>query len=242
MSDPNNPGQPAAPPPPPEPAAPAPQPAAPPPPPPAQGWQSTPQPPGAPPPAGGQPGMPAWSANITARNTISGPGGVALADAPSRFIALFIDFLVLGIVGWIVNTITTSILGDNWAGIFGIAYKTQSLLGAIVTVAVMIALTGIYFVYTWSRMNGQTLGSRVMKVSVRDAATGGAVTQSQAITRWLFLGLPWAINFLYGWAIGFLVSLLILVYYIYLVISIAQDPMRQGLHDKQAKTVVAKLG
>ena len=33
-----------------------------------------------------------------------------------------------------------------------------------------------------------------------------------------------------------------LVYYIYLIYSIATDPMRQGLHDKQAKTVVAKIG
>lgn len=242
MSDPNNPGQPGAPPPPPPAAPPPATPPPPPPGPPAQGWQSSPQPPGAPPPAGGQPGMPAWSSNITARNTIAGPGGLALADAPSRIIALFIDFIVLGIVGFIVNMVTTSIFGDNWLGVFGLAYKTQSLLGAIITVAVMLALTGIYFVYTWMRMNGQTLGGRVMKVSVRDAATGGAVTQSQAITRWLFLGVPWAVNFLYGWAIGWLISLLIFVYYVYLVISIAQDPMRQGLHDKQAKTVVAKLG
>ena len=38
------------------------------------------------------------------------------------------------------------------------------------------------------------------------------------------------------------ISLLVLVYYIYLTVSIAQDPLRQGLHDKQAKTVVVKLG
>jgi len=55
---------------------------------------------------GGQPGggMPAWSSNLTARGTIPGPGGLALADATSRFIAAFIDFLILGVIGYIVNT------------------------------------------------------------------------------------------------------------------------------------------
>ena len=185
---------------------------------------------------GGQPGssMPSWTSNLTARDTMAGPGGVALADGPSRYIALFIDFIILGIIGWIANTITTSIFGDNFLGIFGLQYKSQSLLGAIVTV--------LYFVYTWTKMNGQTIGMRVLKLSVRDAATGGPVTQNQAITRWVFLGLPWAINFLYGWAIGIIISLLVLVYYLYLIYTVATDPMRQGLHDKQAKTVVAKIG
>jgi len=193
--------------------------------------------------AGGQPGgAPAWTSNLTARNTMAGPGGIALADGPSRYIALFIDFIILGIVGWIVNTITTSIFGDNFLGFLGLAYKTQSLLGAIITVVVMLAVTGVYFIYTWTKMNGQTIGMRVLKLSVRDAASGGPITQNQAITRWVFLGLPWAINFLYGWAIGIIISLLVLVYYLYLIYTVATDPMRQGLHDKQAKTVVAKIG
>ena len=215
----------------------------PPPPPPPAGWQSTPQQPG-PPPMGGQPGggQPQWTSNLTARNTMAGPGGIALADGPSRYIALFIDFIILGIIGWIANAITTSIFGDNFLGIFGSTFKTQSLIGAIITVALMVAVTGIYFVYMWTKMNGATVGMRVLKLSVRDAATGGAITQNQAITRWVFLGLPWAINFLYGWSIGLIISLLILVYYLYLIYSIATDPMRQGLHDKQAKTVVAKIG
>ena len=234
MNDPNAPGgqQP-----------PAPQTPPPPPPPPA-GWQSTPQPPGPPPAGGGQPGgAPAWTNNLTARGTMAGPGGVALSDAPSRFIALFIDFIIIGIIGFIVNTITTSIFGDTlFGGIFGGTVKTQSLIGAIITVAILLAVTGVYFIYMWTRMAGQTLGMKVMKISVRDQATGGPITQGQAVTRWLFLGAPWAINFLYGWALGLIISLLILVYYIYLVYSIANDPLRQGLHDKQAKTVVAKIG
>jgi len=193
---------------------------------------------------GGQPGsgMPAWSANLTARNTIAGPGGVALADTPSRFIAAFIDFIILGIVGYIVNTIMTGILGDSFLGIFGLGtYKVPSLLSSLVTVVIMLVVSGAYFIYQWSRMNGVTLGSRVLKLSVRDAASGGAITQQQAITRWMYLGAPWALTFFYGWGIGIIISLLALVYYIYLLYTMAQSPTRQGLHDKQAKTVVAKV-
>lgn len=192
---------------------------------------------------GGQPGgMPGWTSNLTARGTMAGPGGVALADAPSRFIAAFIDFFILAIIGWILNAITTSIFGDNLLGIFGLQYKTQSLIGAVITVALLLAISGAYFIFMWTRMNGATLGMRVMKLAVRDQATGAPITQGQAINRWIFLGAPWAINFLYGWSLGIIISLLVLVYYIYLIVTIAQDPMRQGLHDKQAKTVVAKVG
>jgi uncharacterized RDD family membrane protein YckC len=186
--------------------------------------------------------MPSWTANITDQSTIGGPGGTALSGAPARLIGLFIDFIILGIVAYIVNILTTSIFGDNYAGIFGFAYRQQSLIGAIVAVAIMLVVTGAYFVLLWTRMAGQTVGMRVMKISVRDQASGGAITMNQAITRWLFLGAPWAINALYGWSIGWLLSVLIFVYYVYLVYSIATDPLRQGLHDKQAKTVVAKVG
>ena len=212
-----------------------------PPPPSGQGWQSTPQPPG-PPPMGGQPGsgMPGWTSNLTQQGTMPGPGGIALADAPQRIIACFIDFFILAIIGFIVNMITTSIFGDSLFGIFA-TIKVQSILGAIISVAVMLAVTGAYFIFMWSRMKGATVGMMVLKLQVRDQATGGAITQNQAITRWLFLGAPLALSWFYGWSFGFIVSLAILVYYIYLIISIGQGPMRQGLHDKQAKTVVAKV-
>ena len=91
-------------------------------------------------------------------------------------------------------------------------------------------------------MQGATIGMRALKLSVRDQATGGPISQSQAITRWLYLGAPFAVEYLYGWTLGIIVSIAVFVYYVYLVISIAQSPSRQGLHDKQAKTVVAKVG
>jgi uncharacterized RDD family membrane protein YckC len=180
--------------------------------------------------------MPSWTNNLTDRSTPAGPGGIALADAPNRIIALIIDFVILGIIGFVVNMVTTSVLGDPF--IFG---RIQSFMGSLVTVIVMLVVIGAYFVFMWTRMDGATVGMRVLKLSVRDAATGGPINQSQAITRFLFLGAPYALEYFYGWGLGIIVAILVFVYYLYLLYTVANDPMRQGLHDKQAKTVVAKM-
>lgn len=212
-----------------------------PPPPPEQGWQSTPQPPGAPPPAGGQPsGMPSWSSNITARGSIAGPAGVALADLPERIIAWVIDAIIIGVIGTILSTITTSILGDNLGGVFFTA-RFPSLVSSVVAAALLLAVSGVYFVGMWSRMGGATVGQKVLKLSVRDATSGQPIGQSQAITRWLVLGAPLAIWPLYAWSIlGWILWFAVIAYEIYLLVTTAQSPTRQGFHDKYAKTVVAK--
>jgi uncharacterized RDD family membrane protein YckC len=225
--------------------------------PPQQGWQSTPQQPGPPPPpppaAGGPPpmgqpggmgsGMPSWTNNITARGTISGPAGLALADLPDRIIAWVIDGIILSVAGYIVALITTSVLGDNLLGFLGIGtYKTASVISVIVALVIMLAASGAYFWYMWTQMGGASIGMKVMKVSVHDATSGGAISQNQALMRWAILWAPPAVFWgLYGWNIlTWLVWLLVIVLEIYLIVTTAQSPTRQGFHDKYANTVVAK--
>lgn len=214
------------------------QPPAAPPPPPSAGWQSTPTPPGAPPPAGGQPsGMPSWTNNLTARGTMSGPAGVALADLPDRIIAFVIDAIILGLVGYVLSIITTSILGDNF-----IVIRVANIVSSLVAGVLLLAISAGYFIYMWTKMNGSTLGQRIMKVAVRDASSGGPISQQQAINRWLFVGAPFAIWPLAQWSIiGWVLWIGVLVYEIYLLVTTAQSPTRQGFHDLQAKTVVAKV-
>ena len=225
--------------------------------PPQQGWQSTPQQPGPPPPpppppVGGPPagqpggmgsGMPSWTNNITARGTMAGPAGIALADVPDRIIAWIIDAIIVSIAGYIVALITTSILGDNFLGILGLAsFHTASFISVIVAVVVMLAVTAGYFWYMWTQMGGATVGMKVMKLSVRDATSGGAISQNQALMRWALLVAPIAVYWgLYGWNIlTWVVWLLVVVWEIYLLVTTAQSPTRQGLHDKYVNTVVAK--
>lgn len=217
-------------------------------PPPQQDWQSQPQQPAGPPPGSGQgpSGGPSWTSNITAQGTIAGPGGVSLADIPNRIIAIVIDFIILGLIGFVVSAVLGGIFvetrTENVLGI-PITVTGPSMIAQLLTAAVLVAISAAYFIYMWTRMNGATVGMQVLKLQVRDAASGGQVTQDQAIRRWLFLGGPQALGFLYVLpAIGILVSLAVLGYYIYLLVTTAQDPQRRGLHDKQANTVVAKVG
>jgi uncharacterized RDD family membrane protein YckC len=185
--------------------------------------------------------MPSWTNNLTARGTKPGPGGVALADFTDRAIAAFVDFLILGIIGAIVASVMTGILGEELlGGIFGVSVKVPSLVSSLATVVVMLVVSGAYFIGMWSRMGGATVGMKVMKLSVRDASTGAAVGQSAAINRWLLLGAPAVLSSIYGWGIGLILGIVVFVYYIYLAVTIAQSATRQGFHDTFAKTVVAK--
>lgn len=189
-------------------------------------------------------GMPSWTSNITARGTMAGPAGLALADIPDRLIAFVIDAIILGIAGFIVSTITTSVLGDTFSfgGIFVGTTKVPSLISTIVAVAIMAAVSAGYFVYMWTRMGGSTVGMRLMKVRVVDGMTGGPISQGQAINRWLTLGLPLALYQFYGWSlIGWLIALVAFGFLVYLLITTAQSPTRQGFHDNYAKTAVAKV-
>lgn len=207
--------------------------------PPQQNWQSTPQQPAPPPPGPSGSGTPSWTSNITASGTIPGPGGVALADTPNRIIAAVIDFVILGVIGFIVSAVSTSILGENFGGLFG-NFRVPSLLSTIVTVALMLVVSGAYFIGLWTRMDGATVGMKVLKLTVRDSAGGGPISQQQAINRWLLLGAPYALAWLQWGVLGLIASIAVLVYYIYLLVTVAQSPTRQGLHDQYAKTVVAK--
>ena len=228
-----------------DPNTPPPPPAAPPPaaPPPQQGWQSQPQQPG-PPPAGGGMGssMPSWTSNITDRNTIAGPAGTALGSVGERVVALIIDQIILGVVGFVLFSILGNVFTETRTeNVFGIPVPvtTISPIGNIVTVLILIVISAGYYIYQWTRMNGQTIGMRLFKLSVRDHDTGGVISQNQAIYRWGALAWPNIAYFL-PFA-GFLISLLGLAWYIFLLVTTAQDPQRQGWHDKFAKTVVAKL-
>lgn len=186
--------------------------------------------------------MPSWTANITDRNTIAGPAGTALGSVGERVVALIIDQFIIGIVGFVLfailgNFFTTTTTENT---IFGpITVQTVSPLGNIVTVVLLAGISAGYYIYQWMRMNGQTIGMRLFKLSVRDAATGGVISQNQAIYRWGALAWP----LLAYWIpfVGLIIWLLGIAWWVFLLVTTAQDPMRQGWHDKFAKTVVAKM-
>ena len=227
MTDPAQPGQP---PPPPPPATP---------------------PPSGPPPAGqpqaggnwgSQGTTPEWTQQAQNwRPATAAPGpapGVAYADLVTRIIALIIDAIILSIGLSIVFFIVAIVLG-------GFAFF-------LISAVVYAVASAAYFVYTWTTMRA-SLGQKLLNLMTVNEADGATLTQDQAIRRWAFLYGPAALAQVFALAPQFgttglgpllalsgLISLVVFGYEIYLLYTAANDPKRQGFHDKQAKTVVVK--
>ncbi len=165
--------------------------------------------------------------------------GIAYAELPVRIGALFIDGIILAIVGILVNSILVAIL---FASLFTVG-TGAFIIGGLIILVINVAIGAIYFVYTWTTMKASP-GQRILGLMTVNEADGSALTQNQAITRYLVMFAPGYIGSLasnvVGGVIGLLLSLIGLGWSIYLLYTTANDPKRQGFHDKYAKTVVVK--
>ena len=191
------------------------------PPPPPGGGYPPPPPPGGgypppPPPGGGYPPPPPL------------PGGYAPAPVPAygaqqvrfggfwiRFVAIFIDGLIVGIPVGIVSGIVSAVVA-------GSSNNSQAAGAAFTGIQLLVDLIGLvleigYFIYFWGK--GQTLGMRLFHLRVADATTGLPIGYGRAALRYL----------------GYLLSAI--VCYIGLIWA-AFDSRKQGWHDKIAGTVV----
>lgn len=206
----------------------------------------------APPPAVSAPagGMPSWTSQLTSTAPVAGPAGLYYADVPNRIIAQIIDAVLVGIVGLIVGIVVYAIVGPaqnvttvpDSNSLLGVRIETSTnwvptIIGAIVG----LAISAGYYIYTWTAMRG-TLGQKMLGMQVGNAADGATLTMDQAVRRWLALGgifsLAQFLNPLPG--LGLLIGLASLVWVIALLVTTAQSPTKQGLHDQFAKTVVVK--
>jgi uncharacterized RDD family membrane protein YckC len=213
----------------------------PPPPPPPQGWQSTPTPPG-PPPGGSGFGM---------GSSTMPPGpiaGTTIADFMTRLVAFIIDSIILGLINFLLNTVLFSALILSVGGLYVVIYAV-----------LIVVINAAYFIYFWTTRK-QTPGMMAMKLMIVQDGTGAALTQSQAIRRWMFLGLPLALTALIyaggglSFGVGAFVSLGILFtlativaivsigWEIYLAYTTSQDARKQGVHDKAVNSVVIATG
>jgi uncharacterized RDD family membrane protein YckC len=196
------------------------------------------------------PPMPAWTSQLTSTAPTPGPAGLFYADVPNRIIAYIIDAIIVGIVSIIISIVLFSVLGNPTTtttvqdpnSFLGFRIETHTnFLPQLVYAVFGLALSAGYFIYTWTAMRG-TIGMKALGMQVGNQTDGATITMEQAVRRWLALGgvfsLAQTLNQFPG--IGILIALASLVWVIALLVTTAQSPTKQGLHDKFAGTMVVK--
>ena len=194
----------------------------------------------APPPAAPPPSANTWtamSAPVTA-----GPAGYVYADVPNRAIAYIIDAIILAIIGFIVAIVLGTIgLASVNLNVNSPTFGQYNFVAGLIFALIATAINGAYFVYTWTTMRASP-GQKVLGMQVGNASDGATLTMEQAIKRWIALGAPFsiaqALNPLPG--LGVIIGLASLGWFIALLVTTAQSPTKQGLHDQYANTVVVK--
>jgi uncharacterized RDD family membrane protein YckC len=190
-------------------------------------------------------GLPSWTSQLTSTAPVPGPAGLYYGDVPNRAIAYIIDVIILGVVNLVVGAILAAI-GLN---AFTVDVNATSIAGllsynpivGLLQAVIFAAISGGYFIYTWTTMRGSP-GQKILGMQVGNAADGATLTTEQAVRRWLALGAPFgiaqALNPVPG--LGILIGLAAFIWFIALLITTAQSPTKQGLHDQFANTVVVK--
>jgi uncharacterized RDD family membrane protein YckC len=170
----------------------------------------------------------------------AGPtSSLVYADVPNRVIAYLIDILVivvlnigvgivLAIVGITVTTGTGANVATNW-------------LGSLVLAFVGLAVSGAYFVYSWTDQRA-TIGMKALGLQIGNAPDGATITTDAAIRRWLALGAIFSIAQILNPIplVGLLIGLAALAWVIFLLYTTANSPTKQGWHDVFANTMIVK--
>ena len=194
-------------------------------PPPPQSWQQAPQQPVPPTPTQ----QPSWTANLTSTTPVAGPAGFVYADVPNRMIAYIIDIIILAVINFVVSLVLFGIMGI-------------SVGSALIVLAVNLVISIGYFVWCWSSRR-MTVGMQLLGLQIGSETDGSTITTNQALVRWVILGLPGvlaSVSSYWSDSLGFLLSLVGLIWIIALLVSIAQSPTKQGYHDRYAHTIMVK--
>ena len=145
--------------------------------------------------------------------------GVRLSGWWRRVGATVVDNLIL-----VVPTMVAFLLVDAVAG---------ALAGAIVSLAIQ----GVYQVKLLARPQGQTLGNRMVGTQVRDALTGVAISNQQALRRWGLVAIYSSFELAGTSGMAIVVSLIGAVDCLYPLFN----ARKQTLHDLFAGTIVVMI-
>jgi uncharacterized RDD family membrane protein YckC len=166
--------------------------------------------------------------------------GLVYADVPNRAIAYIIDSIIIFVVILVIGSVLAGI-GLATSTISATAVVETNYVGAIILGLIGIAISGAYFVYTWTSMRA-TIGMKALGMQIGNAGDGRTLTTNQAIRRYAALAAPSVLAQVFQPipVIGLLLSLVALGWVIYLLYTTAKSPTKQGFHDVFANTQVVK--
>jgi uncharacterized RDD family membrane protein YckC len=171
----------------------------------------------------------------------AGPEGFVYADVPNRAIAYIIDAIIVAIVAGILGAVLGSIGLSTGSFATGTLNFSVNIVGLLVSAIVGAAISAAYFVYTWTSMRG-TVGMKALGMQIGNAGDGKTLTMDQAARRWLVIAAPGILAqvlFVLP-AIGLLLGLVALGWFLYLLWTTYSSPTKQGFHDVFAHTMVVK--
>lgn len=182
------------------------------------------------------PQMPTWTNNLTSTQPVAGPAGFYYADVPNRAIAYIIDLIIIAVINVIVTVVVGGLLGGIVNANLSVNYFALTVVGIV-----GLAVNAGYFVYTWITMRG-TVGMKMLGMQIGNEVDGATLTVNQAFLRWLLLGGIFSLTQLFNPlpVFGILLGLIAFLWIIALLVTTAQSPTKQGLHDRYAHTMVVK--
>jgi uncharacterized RDD family membrane protein YckC len=177
-------------------------------------------------------------------------GGLRFAEVGPRFVAWLVDVILLGFVTGIVTIPLYAVVlgGFDWREFFRAAQLGERpdlmLDGRLLAVTfaaslVTAVLDAVYFVFLWSSGGRATLGMRLLKLQVGNAADGRTLGMPQAFRRWLAMG-SWLGVLGVVPVVGGFIGLAQLAWYVVLLVTTGSSPTRQGLHDRFAGTAIVQ--
>ena len=103
--------------------------------------------------------------------------------------------------------------------------------------------TDLCVIGAWRRFRGSP-GQRLLRMEIGTETGGLPVAHRQGAVRWLLIGLPLCVEAsltqLISGVVDALLILVLFAWYVFLLVSTARNPKKQGLHDRLAHTVVTK--
>lgn len=168
------------------------------------------------------------------------------ADVPARLIGYLLDAAFLSIAVFAGAVMISLFFGPvvTFDAVAEPPVRVNTAL-AIADACLATALSATYFIVTW-RVFGGSPGQRLLGMRIWAEDRGFPITIGQGFVRWLFIGPPLGVQAIASVAISgegeALLIVALLVWYVVLLVSTARSPLKQGLHDRAARTIVTKIG